>query len=170
MRLKKLCLAWSHMGSMARGLGSLSPSFLPYSTDNTHSLPFQSCCASSSGIQCKHAGIAPCDNLFCSPLEQRDYSLLLSHRIKMLKKIREECERGKKMQVTALSALGIFCLLCCQWSWGTIGHNLKHFPMCFYLIYRQDCGKNAITKERTWLSRKLDRWASKTLLYWIYVM
>lgn len=40
--------------------------------------------------------------------------------------------------------------------------------MCFHIIFRQDCGKNAIIKERAWLTRNLDRWASKSLLYWIY--
>lgn len=84
----------------------------------------------------------------------------------------EGCRGGRRggKQVTALSALGMFCLHSCQWSWCAIKSNLKRFCVCFCIIFRQDCGKNAIIKERTWLTRKLDRWDKKSLLYWIYVI
>lgn len=88
----------------------------------------------------------------------------------MLKRSETDGGGGAGKLVTALSALGMFCFHCCQWSWCTIGSNLKHFCMCFHIIFRQDCGKNAIIKERTWLTRKWDIWASKSLLYWIYVI
>lgn len=73
----------------------------------------------------------------------------------------------KKNQVTALSALGMFCLHCCQWSWCSVGSNLKHVCMYFHIIFRQNCRKNAIINKRAWLTGKSDRWANKSLLYWI---
>ena len=170
MRLKKLRLVWSHMGSVWQEDSGLRVPAFYLTAQTTHiPSPFKACC--TSGIQWKHAGITPSDHLgFCS-LEQRDFSQLLSRGIRILKRSERDVREGEKsQQVTALSALGMFCLCCCQWSWCAIRSNLKHFSMCFCIKHGQDCANNAIIKERTWLTRKLDRWANKSLVYWIYVI
>lgn len=130
---------------MARGLRSLSPSLLSFLSTHTTQFPPTSRLAmlpllgSSENMLASHLDIS----CFFPHLEYRELSLLLSYGIKMLKRSEKDVSREKKT--------ASHCSIC-------PGHVLPlllplHAPagancflMCCRIIFRQDSGRNAITR------------------------
>lgn len=153
MRLKELCLASSHRGSV-RGLGSESQlSTLQHTQDTFPAFtrlavfPFL---GYTKSMPASHLEIAslfqPC------LLLQKDHSQLLSQGIKMSQKLERDTGEGKESKSLlclghVLAPLLIVGLVCCL-------EPPQTFFGCASLQYlgRTVVKKNAILKQRTWLS------------------
>lgn len=145
---------------MARGLRSLSPSLLSFLSTQTTQFPPASRLAmlpllgSSENMLASHLD----RSCFFPPLGYREFSLLLSCGIKMLKRSERDVSREKNQQVTAPSALDMSCLCCCLCM-----HQQEQPLLSYVLPYHIQAGlwQKCHNQSKLLADKKLGRRANK---------